>query len=165
VVTVPEGGDGVQVMKAGLNEIADLFVVNKADRDGADRIKAELELSVHLRPAGGWHPPVLMTQAVADIGIDGVMSAIERHNAYLRAHRDPSVESERRGREFMELLASEIEERTARALRNGVNGAQAVVDDVRQGRLNPYSAVRRIIENRAIISQLLLEAHESGGQE
>ncbi len=56
VVTVPEGGDGVQVMKAGLNEIADLFVVNKADRDGADRIKAELELSVHLRPAVGWRP-------------------------------------------------------------------------------------------------------------
>jgi LAO/AO transport system kinase len=165
VVTVPEGGDGVQVMKAGLNEIADLFVVNKADRDGADRIKAELELSVHLRPAGGWRPPVLMTQAVADIGIDGVMSAIERHSAYLRAHRDPSVESERRGREFMELLASEIEERTARALRNRVNGAQAVVEDVRQGNLNPYSAVRRIIEDRAMISQLLLEGHESRGQE
>ena len=50
VVTVPEGGDAVQVMKAGLNEIADVFVVNKADRDGADRIKAELELNVHLRP-------------------------------------------------------------------------------------------------------------------
>ena len=63
VVTVPEGGDGVQVMKAGLNEIADFFVVNKADRDGADRIKAELELSVHLRPADGWRPLVLLTQA------------------------------------------------------------------------------------------------------
>ena len=49
VVTVPEGGDGVQVMKAGLNEIADVFVVNKADREGADRMKAELELNVHLR--------------------------------------------------------------------------------------------------------------------
>ena len=117
VVTVPEGGDAVQVMKAGLNEIADLFVVNKADRDGADRIKAELELSVHLRPAGGWSPPVLMTQAAADVGIDAVMSAIERHSAYLRAHRDPSVECERRGREFIELLASEIEVRTERGRR------------------------------------------------
>ena len=58
-------------MKAGLNEIADIFVVNKADRDGADRIKAELELNVHLRPAGGWRPPVLMTQAAAErIGIN-----------------------------------------------------------------------------------------------
>src|SRR5579863_6026453 len=82
VVTVPEGGDGVQVMKAGLNEIADLFVVNKADRDGADRIKAELELSVHLRPAVGWRPPVLMTQASNDVGIEALVAAVERHREY-----------------------------------------------------------------------------------
>src|SRR6266481_6180935 len=90
VVTVPEGGDGVQVMKAGLNEIADIFVVNKADRDGADRIKAELELSVHLRPGDGWRPPVLLTQAAADIGIDGLIAALERHRDYQREHRDPA---------------------------------------------------------------------------
>jgi LAO/AO transport system kinase len=157
VVTVPEGGDGVQVMKAGLNEIADLFVVNKADRDGADRIKAELELSVHLRPGAGWRPPVLMTQAAADIGIDALVSQIERHRAYLNEHRDPTKESERRTREFMEVLACEIEERTARALRHGADGAQAIVADVRHGNLNPYSAVRRIIEDRAMISDLLAD--------
>ena len=155
VVTVPEGGDGVQVMKAGLNEIADVFVVNKADREGADRVKAELELSVHLKPAGGWRPPVLMTQAAADIGIDALVSQIERHRAYLSDHRDPARESERRAREFMEVLASEIEERTARALRDGTDGAQAVIADVRHGNVNPYSAVRRIIEDRAMISDLL----------
>src|SRR6516164_2805944 len=165
VVTVPEGGDGVQVMKAGLNEIADLFVVNKADRDGADRIKAELELSVHLRPAGGWRPPVLMTQAAADIGIDALVSQIERHRAYLSDHRDPARESERRTREFMEVLASEIEERTARALRHGADGAQTVIAAVRHGNLNPYSAVRRIIEDRAMISDLLLDAHNRVEQE
>jgi LAO/AO transport system kinase len=159
VVTVPEGGDGVQVMKAGLNEIADLFVVNKADRDGADRIKAELELSVHLKPAGGWRPPVLMTQAAADIGIDALVTQIERHRAYLNDHRDPTREKERRAREFMEVLASEIEERTARALRHGANGAQAVIADVRDGNLNPYSAARRIIEDRALISDLLSDVH------
>src|SRR5216683_1181155 len=108
VVTVPEGGDGVQVMKAGLNEIADLFVVNKADRDGADRIKAELELSVHLRPAGGWRPLVVMTQAAADVGIDGLVSAIERHREYRQANRDPAREQERRAHEFIEVLTSEI---------------------------------------------------------
>jgi LAO/AO transport system kinase len=165
VVTVPEGGDGVQVMKAGLNEIADLFVVNKADRDGADRVKAELELSVHLRPAGGWRPPVLMTQAAVDIGIDALVSQIERHRAYLNDHRDPARESERRAREFMEVLASEIEERTARALRHGVDGAQAVIADVRHGNLNPYSAVRRIIEDRAMISDLLSDVHNRVEQE
>jgi len=157
VVTVPEGGDGVQVMKAGLNEIADLFVVNKADRDGADRIKAELELSVHLRPGGGWRPPVLMTQAAADIGIDALVSQIERHRAHLNEHRDPARESERRAREFMEVLACEIEERTARALRHGANGAQAIVADVRHGNVNPYTAVRRIIEDRSMISDLLAD--------
>jgi GTPase len=165
VVTVPEGGDGVQVMKAGLNEIADLFLVNKADRDGADRIKAELELSVHLRPAGGWRPPVLMTQAAADIGIDAVVSQIERHRAYLSDHRDPARESERRAREFMEVLAAEIEERTARALRHGADGAQTVIADVRHGTLNPYSAVRRIIEDRAMISDLLSDVHNRVEQE
>jgi LAO/AO transport system kinase len=165
VVTVPEGGDGVQVMKAGLNEIADLFVVNKADRDGADRIKAELELSVHLRPANGWRPPVLMTQAAADMGIDDLVSQIERHQVYLADHRDLAREGERRTREFMEVLASEIEERTVRALHHGADGAEAVITDVRQGTLNPYSAVRRIIEDRAIISELLADANNSVEQE
>src|SRR5579864_991780 len=107
VVTVPEGGDGVQVMKAGLNEIADLFVVNKADRDGADRIKAELELSVHLRPANGWRAPVLLTQAAADVGVDALVAAIARHAEYVRAHRDPAREKEKRAHEFAEVLSSE----------------------------------------------------------
>jgi putative protein kinase ArgK-like GTPase of G3E family len=58
----------------------------KADRDGADRIKAELELSVHLRPAVGWRPLVLMTQASNDIGIDALVLAIGRHADYQRNH-------------------------------------------------------------------------------
>jgi LAO/AO transport system kinase len=165
VVTVPEGGDGVQVMKAGLNEIADLFVVNKADRDGADRVKAELELSVHLRPAAGWHPPVLMTQAVADIGIDALVAAIARHHEYLKAHREASQESERRAREFMEVLAAELEERTLRALRNEPEGTRAVINQVRRGSLNPYSAARHMIENRAMMAELLSDGGSRSEQE
>src|SRR5208282_4451185 len=110
VVTVPEGGDSVQVMKAGLNEIADVFVVNKADREGADRVKAELELSVHLRSGGGWRPPVLLTQAAIDKGLDAVVVAIANHGEYLREHADAARESERRTREFVEVLSAELEE-------------------------------------------------------
>src|SRR5579863_6267359 len=129
VVTVPEGGDGVQVMKAGLNEIADLFVVNKADRDGADRIKAELELSVHLsRQEGRWLPPVVLTQAAADQGLDALVAAIARHAEYVAAHRSPERERERRTREFVEVLTAEMEERTARAVRS--TGANGVVGEV-----------------------------------
>jgi LAO/AO transport system kinase len=155
VVTVPEGGDGVQVMKAGLNEIADLYVVNKADRDGADRIKAELELSVHLRPVGGWRPPVLLTQAAADVGVGAVVAAIERHREYQSDHLDPARERERRAHEFIEVLTSQIEERTTRALKAGANGVQSVLDEVRAGTLNPYSATRRIIQDRAVVANLL----------
>jgi LAO/AO transport system kinase len=155
VVTVPEGGDGVQVMKAGLNEIADLFVVNKADRDGADRIKAELELSVHLRPPGGWRPLVVMAQAAADVGIDGLVSAIERHHEYQQANRDPVREQERRAHEFIEVLTSEIEERTTRALTAETNSVAPLMGEIRAGKLNPYSATRRIIQDSATIRELL----------
>jgi LAO/AO transport system kinase len=155
VVTVPEGGDSVQVMKAGLNEIADLFVVNKADRDGADRIKAELELSVHLRPAVGWRPLVLMTQASNDIGIEALVVAIGQHRDFQREHHDPARDRERRTREFIEVLTSELEERTERALKNGAGGAEQVMGEIREGSLNPYSAARRIIEDHAAVARLL----------
>ncbi len=156
VVTVPEGGDGVQVMKAGLNEIADLFVVNKADRDGADRIKAELELNVHLRPVGGWRPPVLLTQAAADIGVDGLIAAIQRHRDYQREHQDPARESERRFHEFIEVLTSEVTDRTAHALRAGTQKSREAIEQVRAGKLNPYSAVRSILEDKTRAAELLV---------
>jgi LAO/AO transport system kinase len=157
VVTVPEGGDGVQVMKAGLNEIADVYVVNKADRDGADRIKAELELSVHLRPANGWRPPVLLTQASADVGVDALVDAIRRHRDYLKENRDARRDAERRTREFGEVLASELEERAERALRSGGSGenVRELVGRVRDGQINPYSAVRQLIDNPAAVAELL----------
>jgi len=156
VVTVPEGGDGVQVMKAGLNEIADLFVVNKADREGADRVKAELELGVHLsRQDAGWLPPVMLTQAAADQGVDALVAAIGRHAEYVAAHRSPERERERRMREFVEVLSAEMEERAARAVQRG--GMNGVVSEVRAGNLNPYTAARRVIEDRKALDELLAE--------
>ncbi len=161
VVTVPEGGDAIQVMKAGLNEIADIFVVNKADREGADRLKAELELNVHLRPAGGWRPPVLLTQAAHDKGLDELVATLSKHIEYLRSHPDPEIERERRSREFFDVLAAQLEERAARALADG--GAPHLVSEVRAGNLNPYSAARRLIEDREAIGDLLQEHPESRG--
>jgi LAO/AO transport system kinase len=160
VVTVPEGGDGVQVMKAGLNEIADIFVVNKADREGADRIKAELELSVHLRPGEGWRAPVILTQATIDQGVEALVAAIAKHAAYLRDNRDPAREAERRAHEFLEVLSAELEERAGRALKGG--GAPTVVSEVRAGRLNPYSAARKLLEDRASLGDLIANGAVKG---
>src|SRR5262245_23642053 len=92
VSLVPEAGDGVQVMKAGLMEIADIFVVNKADRDGAQRMLAELTLMLELKysnrsPAEAaqpqWRIPVLATQAVNNIGMTELFDAIEDHHRFL----------------------------------------------------------------------------------
>ncbi len=154
VVTVPEGGDSVQVMKAGLNEIADVFVVNKADREGADRIKAELELNVHLRPAGaGWRPPVMMTQAAADQGVDALVAAIAKHREYLHEHADAARDAERRRREFIEILTAELEERAARALKNG--RAPEMMSEVGSGNVNPYSAMHRLLDDPEALNKLL----------
>ncbi len=155
VVTVPEAGDGIQVMKAGLNEIADIFVVNKADREGADHVKAELELNVHLRTGGGWRPPVLLTEAANDKGIEGLVAALAKHLDHLRTHRDPGREAERRRHEFLEVLTAEIEERAARSLADGV--ARDLIGEVSAGATNPYSAARRLIGDRAAVDKLLRE--------
>jgi LAO/AO transport system kinase len=83
VVLVPEAGDAVQIMKAGLLEIADVFVVNKADRDGADRMQMELAQMLHLRPPSPWEIPVLPTQAVRDVGVDAVVASLARHREHV----------------------------------------------------------------------------------
>jgi LAO/AO transport system kinase len=153
VVTVPEGGDGVQAMKAGLNEIADVFVVNKADRAGADRIKAELELEVHLRNSAGWHPPVIMTEATADRGVDALLEAIDRHAEYLAETRDPARLAERRVHEFVDIVTAEIERRTARALGDGA--APELLDRIRTGELNPYRAARELMEHPGTLVRVL----------
>jgi putative protein kinase ArgK-like GTPase of G3E family len=94
-----------------------------------------------------------MTQASVDKGIDAVVGAIAKHGDYLREHTDPARESERRTREFVEVLSAELEERTARGVADG--GAPAVLDEIRAGKLNPYSAARRIIEDRKSLIDLI----------
>ncbi|TMA57258.1 MAG: methylmalonyl Co-A mutase-associated GTPase MeaB, partial [Deltaproteobacteria bacterium] len=102
VVLVPEAGDAVQVMKAGLLEIADVFVVNKADREGAERMQSELVQMLHLRPAAPWSIPVVLTQAATGAGTEAVRDAIEAHRAFLAA--DAERARRQRARREGELL-------------------------------------------------------------
>jgi GTPase len=99
VVSVPGLGDDVQALKAGVLEIADVHVVNKADRDGADRIIAELRAMLTLIPAPeeAWMPPVLPASATRDEGIEPIADALDGHMAYLKT----SGELERRRRRIV----------------------------------------------------------------
>lgn len=85
VVLVPESGDAIQTMKAGLMEIADIFVVNKSDREGTDKLKMELEMMLNLRPKdeARWKPPILSTTAHQGVGMDLLRERMDTHREYL----------------------------------------------------------------------------------
>ena len=87
VVLMPESGDSIQAMKAGLMEIADIFIINKADRDGAGKMQIELEMMLNLRsPEIKWKPPILKTVANQASGIPEVMKTMEKHHRFLSEH-------------------------------------------------------------------------------
>jgi GTPase len=152
VALVPESGDSVQAMKAGLMEVADIFVVNKADRDGAHALMAELRFSVHLHYTSGsgakdvdWEVPVLAAQAANDVGIDELMAQVRRHRAVLE--QAGALETRRQARRRAELEALLVEEFTAQVTaRVQTDPALGVtIDAVAAGRLDPYSAVAKIL--------------------
>src|SRR5438876_3578539 len=157
VVLVPEAGDAVQVMKAGLLEIADVFVVNKADREGAERMHSELVQMLHLRPSGGWTIPVLLTQASASTGLDAVRDAIETHRAFLAS--DPEHAGRERARregELLDVLDEELRRRVAQRLAaHGSDGLAPLLDAVRAGTVDPYTAALRILEDAPTLERLI----------
>src|SRR5438477_4597792 len=118
VVLVPESGDAIQTMKAGLMEAADIFIVNKADRAGAPALMAELKFAAHLHYASptspkdvDWEIPVLAAQAQADVGIAELLAEIRRHRDALTAAGALTARRERRRRE--ELRSVLVEELSA----------------------------------------------------
>jgi LAO/AO transport system kinase len=152
VVLVPEAGDAVQAMKAGLLEAADVFVVNKADRPGAPALMAELKFTAHLQYTGGtgrrdldWEIPVLSAEAQNDVGTVDLLGEIRRHRAALEA--SGALAARRRDRRRAELSRLLVEEFTASLERRVSEGELGrTVDDVAEGRVDPYSAARSILD-------------------
>jgi LAO/AO transport system kinase len=154
VTLVPEAGDGVQVMKAGLMEIADIFVVNKADRDGAARMQTELTLMLELKysakhPEPGdppmWKIPVLPTQALNNIGMTELFQAIGNHHRFLQETGE--LDRKRKARRREELLARvEYEARRRLLTRAQTDPALAqLLDEVSEGKTDAYSASIQIL--------------------
>ncbi len=159
VVLVPEAGDTVQTMKAGLLEIADVFVVNKADRDGAIRIKTELELMLQLRPVSDWAVPVLLTEAAASgKGVPELVAAVDQHREFLvsSGKRDAHTAAARR-EEFVAVLREEM----SRRVEVGVKGGRVagIVDRVERGDTDPYRAALDVMADAETI-RLLLQGND-----
>lgn len=146
VVLVPEAGDTVQTMKAGLLEIADIFVVNKADRPGADHLVNELRAMLQLRPADEWwQVPVLATVAVNDVGIEELCREIQRHReAMERSGRLDERRRERRKREFLDMVERRVAEEVLRLVESDGRLAK-YLQMVEAGEIDPYSAADEVL--------------------
>lgn len=147
VLLVPGLGDDVQSLKAGLMEIADIFVVNKAEREGADRLAQQIEAMLHLAARSGkWAQPILRTTASESIGIEALVQTIER----FRGQMESSGQRQARLTEHWEqrLLVLLEEHLVERAL-HGEAGKQALAtlaSEVARRQKSPYDAVRELAE-------------------
>ncbi len=147
VVEVPGLGDGIQMIKAGIVEIADVFVVNKADREGADRTRAEIEMMLDgVVNRDGWTPPVVSTVATDGSGIDELIEAVEEHWKHLRRH--DLLDERTRGRRrysFRRILEGELNAMFIETLdEDGV--FSRVEERVCAGQLDPYEGAAELLE-------------------
>ncbi|GAA1225429.1 methylmalonyl Co-A mutase-associated GTPase MeaB [Streptomyces sp. NPDC056121] len=148
VLLAPGMGDGIQAAKAGILEIGDVYVVNKADRDGADATARELNHMLGLgesRGAGDWRPPIVKTVAARGEGIDEVVEALEKHRAWMEEH---GVLQERRlaraSREVETIAVTALRERIADL--HGDRRLSSLAERIVAGELDPYRAADSLVE-------------------
>ncbi len=148
VILVPESGDSVQALKAGLMEIADIFCINKADRDGANRIVSEINMILDIkRDKTGREYPVLPIQAVNDIGIDELYAKISVEADKMKSGEN--FEKHRKKKIRYDILKT-IEHRFGDLLKTEILPEKklvAYVDKIYKGEGNPYDLALRIMDN------------------
>jgi LAO/AO transport system kinase len=144
VVVNPGWGDSVQAGKAGLLEVADLFVVNKADRPGAAATGRELQQMIHFGPHRSWQPPVVQTVATRGEGVAGLWAAIEAHRSHLV---DTGELDERRRARLSEEISTIVTERVrARVRRNSAALLDRLLARVERRELSPYAAAEALLD-------------------
>ncbi|MBS3970910.1 MAG: methylmalonyl Co-A mutase-associated GTPase MeaB [Clostridia bacterium] len=151
VVLTPNAGDTIQVLKAGVMEIADIFVINKSDLDGAHRVKTEVEaflcLKEKLEEKDEWDIPVIPVVAIKNQGIDSLCTSIAEHKAHLLG-TDKWLEEQRLrlSKEVQDMAALKIREHIFNELKNNAQWEQ-LVDKLYNKSLAPYEAVDYILDN------------------
>jgi len=156
VALTPSSGDMVQMLKAGILEIADVFVVNKADQEGAGRLARDLRTMLNMgeHPApGDWIQPIVQTQATRNVGVDALWHEAERHRAHLTA--TGQLITRRRARlhaEIMELVLGRVRTRLHDDLR-GRHEFESLLDRIQARELDPYQAVDTLLDSGALAPQ------------
>jgi len=145
VVVVPESGDNIQTLKAGLMEIGDIFVVNKSDRSGADDIASSIKAMLDLAPLKmDWHPSVFLTAATLNQGIDELYEGLWNHYHHLRKEDRLKL---RRKNQLRGELARKVDEIVFESLRNRMNkdeNLEHLLEDIWSKKTDIYTAARNI---------------------
>lgn len=148
VVLVPESGDSVQAMKAGLMEIADFFVLNKSDRPGADQAVASLQTTLMMKDHDekSWMPGIIKTVASENKGMIEVISEIQRHQKYMQ---DQNLFLKKREKQAKNRIKEIVENKIKEELwsESGEKSLNSTVEKVVLGNLSPYHIAEEIIEN------------------
>jgi LAO/AO transport system kinase len=117
---------------------------------------SELVQMLHLRPGSGWQIPVLLTQAAADVGTDAVLKAVDEHRAFLAGDPDRARRQRlRREGELLDILDEELRRRLERRLGTASDGLGPLLEEVRGGQVDPYTAALRILEDASTLEGLL----------
>jgi GTPase len=148
VLLAPGMGDGVQAAKAGILEIGDVYVVNKADRDGAEQVRRELRTMISLadRPEGSWKPPIVLTVAQSGQGVDELVEAIDEHRAWMESSGELDRRRIRRARDEIESIAVTA----LRAKWGDVHGRtelDELAEQVAAGKSDPYRAADVLLDS------------------
>ena len=144
VVLVPGMGDEIQAIKAGIMEVADIFIINKADRDGVEKVEQEIEAMKSLGSSKAWDPPAVRTVAALGEGIQDLLDKIREHGVWLKDQGGFARKARERAKlRFGSLLAEEAAKR-AKA-RAGQETVERLIESIANRQMDPYAAVEEIL--------------------
>jgi LAO/AO transport system kinase len=149
VTLMPESGDAIQTLKAGVMEIADIYLVNKADREGANQMAVAIQATLQMGPLrSGWDPPVMLTQGNTGEGINGLWDKIQGHRRFLESTSELTSRREmRRKQEFLETVEEELSRRLKELVEHDPDLID-IVEKVVQKDAEPYSAAMELLDSR-----------------
>jgi len=145
VITVPGLGDDVQANKAGMMEIADIFVVNKADREGADIAVCELESMLGLTDKCGWKPPVVKTISTGSVGINELADRIDEHFNYLKENDLMRQKLKRRAEMEIVNIVKDVIARDVEEIKKS-EAYNKLIEEIIEKKIDPHSAVDEILK-------------------
>jgi LAO/AO transport system kinase len=155
LISMPGMGDDVQIIKAGIMEIGDIFVINKADKEGCERLATEIEMMLDLNQNGRWRPPVLKTIATDNVGMKKLLEEIDRHIKFLKESGELELRRrESAKKEIFDLIQEQWKEILSTCIDNGF--LNKIVTKIVKREEDPYTAVENL-------SSILVHSYSQGG--